>query len=240
MTPVPDKTIGQLAVECPHYIPVFEAHQLDYYQRGHRSLAQACQEAGLETAQVLRELEAQKPQPFLTDVDENSSLFDIVHFIVGRHHSYVRGQLERMEDLIQGVGGDGQAETQVSVLKRHFLGLDESLRRHLLEEEIEVFPRLVWIERNRLGKGMEDHGRDFREAIHHVLMDHHFMDRDFLELKKLVFHFRVLDPGSEFLEGFSKALDGLDQDNHRHIHLENNILLRKAVALGILKGPAAG
>lgn len=227
--------IGQIAVESPQFIPVFEKYGLDYYQKGNRTLEAACLDAGLEVDKVLQELQVQPPALVKDGVDEESPLSEIVHTIVNRHHAYVRGQLRRMEGLLDDLGwGEGEV-SHATILKKFFLSLDASLRHHLLEEETDVFPRIIWIER----KGAETEGtgeeRSFLTAIQHVLLDHRMVDREFAELKKLVFHFKALSPTSAQLAGFSKALDALDQDNHRHIHLENNVLLRKAVALGIIR-----
>src|SRR5581483_928302 len=142
-----NKTIGQMAVESPEFIPVFEKHSLDYYEKGDRTLAEACEAAGVETAQVHLELEDQKPVEMAERVDENSNLSEIVHYIVQRHHAYVRGQLERMEALLVKMSAHGSENSQAGILNKLFLRLDESLRHHLLEEEIDVFPRLLWFER---------------------------------------------------------------------------------------------
>jgi regulator of cell morphogenesis and NO signaling len=227
--------IGQLAVESPQFIPVFERYGLDYYQKGDRTLQEACLAAGLELSQIHQELQVQGPLPVNDKVDERSTLSEIVHTIVNRHHTYVREQLREIEGLLDGLGwGEGEV-SHAAILKKIFLRLDGSLRQHLLEEETDVFPRILWIERRGAGSDETEEERSFLSAIHHVLLDHRVMDREFAELKKLVFHFKALSPTSVKLADFSKALDALDQDNHRHIHLENNVLLRKAVALGIMR-----
>lgn len=233
----PEKTIGQMAVESPELIPIFEKLSLDYYQKGNQTLEEACQGAGVEAAKVRQELETQKSSVKNERVDESSSLSEIVHYIVQHHHRYVRGQLERMEGLLMTMGDDPGSSSHAGILKKLFFSLDEALRHHLLEEEIEVFPRLLWFERNGKKPGPVEEGADFLGSVYHILLDHRMMDKEFREMKKLVFHFKSLNPTDEKMEDFSKILEDLDLDNHQHIHLENNVLLRKASALGIIERP---
>jgi regulator of cell morphogenesis and NO signaling len=230
----PEKTIGQMAVESPHFIPVFEKYDLDFYQNGQMTLENACIDAGVGEGLVRQELALQKPREMPEKVDENSDLSQIVQHIVLRHHVFVRAQLEVMEELLMTLGKDEREVSQASLLKNLFLRLDESLRRHFLEEEIEVFPWLLWFEHQGGKPGPAREKKDVPGSIHHILLDHRMMDQEFREMKKLVYHFKALTPSSGEMVKFSNILDGLDEDNHLHIHLENNILLRKAMALGIL------
>jgi regulator of cell morphogenesis and NO signaling len=229
-----EKTIGQMAAESPQFIAVFEKFNLDYYQNGQRTLGNACIDAGVNEEKVRQVMGPPNGFPLKEKVDENSTLSEIINLIVLRHHGFVRAQLEVMESLLVNMGKDDREVSQASLLRTLFLTLDESLRHHLLEEEIEVFPWLLWSERQGGGPGKTQENKNFPKAIHHILLDHRMMDQEFREMKKLTFHFRASNPGSGEIVKFSNILDGLDEDNHLHIHLENNILLRKAAALGIL------
>ena len=52
------KSIGELALEIPHAIAVLERWQIDYCCHGQRSVAEACADAGVTTAELMREIAA--------------------------------------------------------------------------------------------------------------------------------------------------------------------------------------
>lgn len=234
-------TIGQIAVENRGAIPLFERLGLDYYRHGDRTLQQACRVAGQGYEEVLQEL-GKTPVELARSSEpswEEASLTEVVHFIVNQHHAFVRSQLGAMEKAFEDLDEGHDQPSQAAVLRELFLKLDVKLRDHLLQEETEVFPRLIWAERRTLsgdGPGaVEEADEELFSAVRHVLLYHRMMDEEFIQMKKVLYHFIHLSPGSDFLKRLGEVVEAMDHNNHRHIHLENNVLLRKAVRLGILR-----
>ncbi|HJT24582.1 MAG TPA: DUF542 domain-containing protein, partial [bacterium] len=56
------KTVGEIAVEFPASIPVFEELNIDYCCGGNRSLKDACSLAGIPVEKLAESLEKQKAQ----------------------------------------------------------------------------------------------------------------------------------------------------------------------------------
>src|SRR6185437_7253022 len=96
------RTVRELAIEVPNATRVFEKLGIDYCCGGTKSLSDACQHAHIALENVLSELEQgakteDSPRPDF----ENGSLGQLIEHIVGHHHSYVKQELPRIQQLLK-------------------------------------------------------------------------------------------------------------------------------------------
>ena len=93
------KKVGELAVEVPRAIPLFEGLGIDYCCGGNRSLEEACLSAGVKTEQVINTLEDAIAAAALGESPKDwnvEPLSELTSHIVNRHHGYVRTELARL------------------------------------------------------------------------------------------------------------------------------------------------
>lgn len=161
----------------------------------------------------------------------------IIHYIIHIHHVNTRFLLERMEKEIDRSIMQEHGHSGMQVVQKNFMEFAVKLEAHMREEEKEIFPFLIFAE-GVLKKGIElskvlPPSRAFQDSVRDVLFEHRFMDRGFEQMEKLVglFQQNGLQKGLDVIE---RAMKELEKDNQKHIHLENDFLLKKAALLGLM------
>lgn len=232
-----EKTVRELALENPSAAGVFEKLGIDYCCGGRQTLEQACRAAGVEAGKVVNALaaaqtsgEAKTPA---TDW-QSAPLAELIAHIRATHHEYTRQAIARLGPLFDKVcAAHGANHPELFNLRETFGKLGAELTTHLMKEELVLFPYV-----ERMEESVLQHEPilppPFGSLQNPVAMMEHEHDSAGDAL-------RILRTGSN---GFAPPPDGcasyqilyrslaeLEADLHRHIHLENNILFPRAIAL---------
>ncbi len=236
-----DQPVRQIAIEIPNAVSLFEKYGINYYLEGEKSLEQACVAGGIPFERVqleLREIESSQAAGYAQEPDwSRETMAAVIHYLLRVHHVKTRLMLDNIElalaQLTKGISGS----SKLDLVREMFLRVDKELRNHMLEEEKTVFPYLVYAERE-LAKGtavekIPQKEKSFSDSIRNILFEHRFMDKGFHEIEKLVLLFKE-DRTLASLEPLDKALNELKKDNQKHVHLENNILLKRTAQLGLM------
>lgn len=236
-----NQTTGQIAVEVKEAVPIFEKYRINYYREGNQTLLEACQAAGASLEQVESELNRLEPVPTEWYTQEpnwrQETMESLIHYIVRVHHVRTRVALDDIERALAKLSINEAEPSELGIVRTLLLKLDSELREHLREEEEQVFPYLIKAERAfKKGEPVEkitQKSEGFSNPIREVLFEHGMMDREFKEITKLLFLFKQAGDGGPF-EPVAEAFAELEKDNQKHIHLENNILLKRAAQQGLL------
>jgi len=117
-------------------------------------------------------------------------------------------------------------------LRETFQGLAQELTSHLMKEEMVLFRTLKgW--RSRSPEGAHPSGAVRHRANPVAMMEHeHDSAGNALRTLRATSHGYTVPPdGCTSFQALYKALAELEADLHQHIHLENNILFPRAIAL---------
>lgn len=232
-----NETLGALLSQYPAFRAVFEAHRLDYCCGGKQTLKDAAEAAGLDLDRLGRELiealEADTPVPARDWSRVNAE--ELCHYIVDRHHTFMRRQLPLVRSLFDDVRtAHGVTHGKLlDALRSVFDGLAMEIEMHLEKEEQILFPYIEQIERHLLvGAPMpEVHCGSVQNPIRQMEYEHDNAGAALAKMRNLSSDWQ---PPADACEKFKALYDGLAQlenDLHEHIHLENNILFPKAVKL---------
>lgn len=240
MTPNRDtlsnQTISEIAAHSLDAVRVFERLGIDYCCGGKRPVEAACKEFGLDSAAVISELDlamAGRP-PEETDWSK-APLHHLIGHIVGTHHDYLRLELprlsQRLEKVMRVYGGKDQAT--LAPLPALFGGLRSELEMHMRKEETVLFP---FIERTEaaVDAGLPAPAAPFGSVANPIAMMEHEHDSVGVALKSMraaTNDYAVPDYACVTYRSLLEGLRELEQDLHLHIHLENNILFPRAIAL---------
>lgn len=229
------QTVREIALEQPTSIRVFEQFGIDYCCGGRKPLTEACEANNLEIDTVLSALEAAAKTPRSEAVDwTKATLEDLSGHIVAAHHSYVKNELPRLAILAQKVvrrHGDTQAE--LPVIQAKLALLDEELAQHLAKEEAVLFPYVTKLER-ALTTGSSLPRGCFGTVANPIAMmtaEHDTAGTLIAEIRQLSNQFTTPLGACPTYHAFYDGLREFEQDLHQHIHLENNILFPRAIAL---------
>jgi regulator of cell morphogenesis and NO signaling len=229
------KTVREIALEQPTAIRVFEQFGIDYCCGGRKPLAEACAAGNLEIDSVIAALEEaeKRPGPEIENWAEKS-LEGLSSYIVAKHHAYVKRELPRLAQLAQKVvNRHGSTEPELPAIANTLMQLDEELTHHLAKEETVLFPYIAGLERS-VSTGTPRPHSCFGTVANPIAMmtqEHDAAGILTSEIRRLSGNFTTPEDACPTFHAFYDGLREFEQDLHQHIHLENNILFPRAIAL---------
>lgn len=230
LTLSPETTVGELVVQQPNRSRLFEELHIDYCCGGRKPLQQACEEKGLAWEDVLARLE-QLPAETPQDTHAAApalSLTGLIDHIVDEHHSCLRRELPRLEQMINKVARvHGDNDNRLTMLPRVFGAMHFELGDHMMKEENILFPAIRAME---AGHSLADACfGSVGQPIQVMLAEHDSAGQALEEMRRLTDGF---NPPAWACNTYRAMLDGLrelEADLHQHIHEENNILFPRAL-----------
>jgi regulator of cell morphogenesis and NO signaling len=233
-TDLANAKVGELARDYPASIRVFQRHGIDFCCGGKRTVADAAQRAQANAEALLADLYPAviAPGGTASGWDLPDSLADLGKLIVGRYHVALRRELPRlvaMANRVEQVHGAAMPET-LPALAAHVRELAAELDRHMIEEEDTVFPAIERLERAaRRGEPVEP--RDLAGVVAAREDEHTAAGERLATLRELSNRFTPPEWACNTFRGLYYGLSELERELHEHIHLENNVLFPRAMAL---------
>jgi len=225
-----DMHVSEVAAAAPATIKVFQQHGIDFCCGGHRAIAEACTEHGLDVDRVLAEL----VQSATGTTDERNwqqaPLEDLVTYIQGRFHQPLREELPRLSAMVDKVvirHGDHYPEMLLP-LQREFRRLMSELLDHMSKEDHMLFPAIVAIERGQAADG----GSWIAGPVEVMEHEHEQAGAALAAMRQVTADYQVPPDACPTFQGLFYGLEQLERDMHVHVHLENNILFPRALARG--------
>jgi len=222
----PQTTVAELAISHPAALSVFTRYNIDYCCGGHRTLDEACTRLGLNPEAIWREIEsAPVRESALPPRVEQWSASLLSDYIVENHHRYVRNAIPEIEALLEKVcNAHGDDSIELFNIQQDFLDLAEELLNHMEKEEMALFPAFKKID------GHSDHplAENLKTPI--SLMEHeHTIAGDLVKsIRNLSNGYTPPEFACPTFRITYQKLKEFDEDLMLHIHLENNILFRRA------------
>ena len=229
-----NKTIGEIVAEDFRTAAIFKKHGIDFCCRGGRTIEEACEKKKVMEQQLIDELSA-LPSGKGDNVDVTSWPLDLLaNYIVKIHHEYVREKtpmLLQFLDKLCKVHGDRHPELfEVNAL---FTESAHDLGEHFQKEERVLFPFIEKLaQAAQSGTPLEpSHFGTVENPIEMMKHDHTIEGDRFAKIAELT---NGSNPPADACNTYRVAfamLEEFENDLHRHIHLENNVLFPKAIAL---------
>ncbi|HKB81430.1 MAG TPA: iron-sulfur cluster repair di-iron protein [Thermoanaerobaculia bacterium] len=222
-------TVAELAVAMPQAIPVLERLKIDYCCKGRQPIEQACSRAGITTDQLLSLIEGE-PAAGETRSWDDAPLQEIVAFILRTHHAYTRATLDTLQQLAAKVATrHGPHHPELVRVQRLVAQLQDDLMPHMMKEEQILFPYFDQLEPS--GGGSASPFGTVRNPIRMMMMEHEAAGELVAEIRAATNDFALPADACTSFTAFYKMLAALEDDLHRHIHLENNVLFPRAIAM---------
>jgi len=230
------QTVGELAAQCPGATREFERMGIDYCCGGTRTLGEACAEAKISVDEALSRLQQGLASSQAKDERnwQAASLTELIAHINGTHHVFVRSECPRIEALAaKVVSAHGQNHSELLQLQEIFGDLAGELAVHLMKEEQVLFPYVLRMEEATFA-GETAPPAMFGSVVNPVrmMMQEHDGAGDTLrKLRSITNDYKVPADACASYTSLYEALQGFEADLHQHIHLENNVLFPRAVAM---------
>ena len=231
-----EKTVREIAVENPATIRIFESLGIDYCCGGRLSLSEACSRANADLTRVTELLEAAgRGDETAGSVDWNRKpLAEVIAHIVNTHHAFVRNAIPRIQPLAaRVVAKHGPNHPELPQIESLFEALAHELLSHLMKEEQILFPYIANMERaSATGGGVPAScfGTVTR-PIANMVAEHEDAGAILAQIRELSNGFAAPSGACPSYLNLYMSLEEFEADLHQHIHIENNILFPRAVAM---------
>ncbi len=235
MNPITENTtLAELVTRNFHAASVFEKYGLDFCCNGKRAISDACREQGINIDSVFSdlaqvEITTDKGQKF--DAWELDFLID---YIINNHHEYVKNSLPVIYAHTQKIASvHGERHPELFRITALFEKIKTDFEQHLTKEENILFPSIKrLVEWKRGGKKIPKSFKGSSQSPIRVLeIEHQNAGDELYEMRTMSNNFTPPDDGCTTYTATYKELDEFEKDLHQHVHLENNILHPKALAL---------
>jgi regulator of cell morphogenesis and NO signaling len=213
-------TLAELTVAHPAAARVFYANRLDFCCGGRRSFADACQERGLDANAILREIKEADALTGPAARWDLAPLPAVVDHIVNRYHRRLRASLPHLVDMARTVetrhGDRVSCPVGLTTLLEH---VQRSIFEHLEKEEAILFPVIVYRT-----------GAPVAAPVSMMEKEHEHHKGDLMRIRALTADLTPPAEACTTWRALYTGLQQLEQELMEHIHLENNVLFRRALA----------
>jgi regulator of cell morphogenesis and NO signaling len=216
-------SLGDLARAQPSATRVFLRHKLDFCCGGRRSLAEACELAGLDPVAIAAELEQEAQRGDSTPRWEQRPQTELADHIESYYHAGLRRDLPPLIEAARKVERVHAAKPAVpaglcDVLTEFF----DDMQQHMRKEEMILFPM---IRRGARGEAVYMPVR-MMESEH----DEHAVK--LARIRELTGDLVTPPHACATWRALYNGLLAVEADLMQHIHLENNILFSRATREG--------
>lgn len=230
-----EATIGDLVTNDFRKAEVFKKFGLDFCCGGKKTLTKACKEKGLDVVQIEKELKAIEETPSTSSNDYNNwELGFLADYILNTHHKYVVNAIPVILEYTQKVARvHGERHPEAIQIAKEFQIVADELTSHMVKEEKMLFPFIKKLaEAQKNGTSVETSGfGTIKNPINMMEMEHEEVGNVMENINKLSNGYTPPDDACTTYRLSYAKLKEFEDDLHQHIHLENNILFPKAIAL---------
>lgn len=226
-------TVGQLVAQRPARACLFEQLGIDYCCGGKSSLTDVCLKKNLNVEEVLDKLvslEAKDNQANEVNWNEES-LARLIDHIIGTFHQPLRQELTRIKqsaEKVARVHGDNHPE-MIRVLEI-FNRFKAQLELHMQKEEMVLFPGIKAMEATGTPQ-IFGCGGGIEHPIDVMTQEHDEAGEDLDAMRRLTNEYSPPQDACGTFKVLLWSLAQIESEMHQHVHLENNILFPRALAL---------
>ena len=229
------QTIGELVAQDSRAAQVFERYGIDFCCGGQVALSEACRLQGIEVAQLLRELHQAASQPI--DRSQNYAAWELpflADYIVNTHHAYLKENTANIAAYARKIAEvHGAQHPEVIEIAVIFDMIATDLTLHLREEEEVLFPAIRKIDALIKAGAAPDSGdlTTLRAILKTLAHEHDEIGAAIHAIRRLANNYAIPFGVCNTFTVTYRKLEEFEDDLHKHVHLENNILFLKAAAL---------
>ena len=216
---------------------VFRKYDIDFCCGGKWALDIACISKGVDTDTVLKELKkitSQTPLNAVMDFDDWDLDF-LSDYIYNIHHRYLKRSLPEIQAYIKTfLDGHRKKYPELEELEVIFAKFMKDIPPHMTQEEEILFPYIrqifyAWKNRESYARLLV---RTLRKPVEEVMQKDHQTTGALLHRMREITNDYTPPPNACLSHKVTFAkLKELDTELVQHIHLENNILFPKAIAM---------
>ena len=230
-----NQIIGELVAQDYRTASVFKKYGIDFCCQGNRTIQDATESKHIEVDRVLNDLNDVSKEQGNGATDYNSWPLDLLaDYIEKKHHRYVETKILEIKPFLDKICNvHGGRHPELFEIQQQFNTSAGELAAHMKKEEFILFPFVRKMEKAKQ-EGSKVSAPQFGTVENPVqmMMHEHATEGDrFSKIEGLSNHYTPPDDACNTYRVTYALLKEFEQDLHLHIHLENNILFPKAIAM---------
>jgi regulator of cell morphogenesis and NO signaling len=229
-----EKTLAEIVTDNIKAAVIFEEFGLDFCCKGNRGLSDACTDKNIDVQKVVNELTNLSRNGNGKENPDNWTLDFLVDYIINNHHQYVRRMIPVISlhtDKVASVHGKNHPETlKIADL---FLEVREELESHMMKEERILFPYI-----KIMVQSQQDNSQltpppfgSIQNPIRMMESEHTSAGDALSQIRELSKNYTHPEDACNTFKALYSELKEFEEDLHKHIHLENNILFPKSIEI---------
>lgn len=231
----PDRTVGSIVAEDYRAAAVFTRYGIDFCCKGGRTVHDVCEKKRIDQGQLAEAIAAVLARDAKSGDDvlqwPLATLADHVETV---HHRYVeeRGPVIQ-QYLAKLCKVHGERHPELFAIAGEFNACVGAMAQHMKKEELVLFPFVRRLEQSQhAGTPVPQPSFGSVENPVHMMMDDHLEEGErFERMGALSNGFTPPADGCATYSAAYSMLKDFEKDLHLHIHLENNIMFPRAIAL---------
>lgn len=222
-------TIGEIVAEDYRAAAIFKRAGIDFCCGGNKSMEMACREKNIDLERLSSDLDELKLIQISPQFDyKNWDPGFLCDYIVNTHHRYVSKTLPELDYYTQKIASvHGEHHPELVEVAGLFKEINRELLQHLKNEEEILFPAIKAV----LKGGDESAKPTIVSEITRMSGEHEFAGGAMDNINVLTGGYRLPEDACNTYRVALKMLEAFEDDLHTHVHLENNILYPKALAM---------
>jgi regulator of cell morphogenesis and NO signaling len=230
-----NETLGELVTKDFKKALIFKKYGLDFCCGGKKTVKEACAEKNLDVTIIEQELQQLDKNPKQNSLPYDKwSLDFLIDHIVNTHHLYVNTTIADMYYYAKKVMSvHGNAHPELLQIEQLTKSVKEELLEHMVKEEQILFPYIKSLVTSEL-TGQPVCHQSFGTVKNPIKMmetEHETVGESLAQIRKLTNNYSLPADACSSYNLLYKMLEDFEGDLQVHIHLENNILFPKAIAL---------
>ena len=228
-------TIGDFVAHDFRTAAIFTKYGIDFCCKGQRTIEEVCTKKNINEANLLNDLNAVLSTKDDSRIDFNSWPLDVlIDYIEKTHHRFVEEKtpiLLQFLDKLCSVHGSNHPE--LFEITKLFKGSADELAPHIKKEELILFPfikKMMNATKSHDSIGKPNFGT-VKNPISTMMEEHDNEGERFRTIASLTNNYTPPEDACDTYRVTFAMLEEFEQDLHKHIHLESNILFPKAKAL---------
>ncbi|NRT15916.1 regulator of cell morphogenesis and NO signaling [Flavobacterium sp. 28A] len=228
-------TIGEYVAKDFRTAALFSKYGIDFCCKGNRTVDEVCEKKAVQPADLQIEIDAILNTKSDSGIDFNAWPLDLLaDYIEKTHHRYVE---EKTPTLLQFLDKlckvHGASHPELFEINELFKGCAGELAQHMKKEELMLFPFIKKMVTASISDELiaQPHFGTVKNPIAMMMAEHEAEGDRFAKIVELTNNYTPPADACNTYKVTFAMLQEFEQDLHKHIHLENNILFPKAVAL---------
>ena len=228
--------VKEIVNQHPSAIRLFDRLGIDYCCGGGRSIEAACAAASLKADSVLEQVSqcVAMESPGESKDFQTMPLAELTQYIVEQHHAFTREELPRLLTMAQKLASKhGDRYPQAKEIERLIFELWTEMNSHMMKEEQLLFPYIDDLARAAAAGEVaaDPFFGTIACPIGAMEEEHEAAGALIAQLAKATDGYTPAVGACMTHRGLYFGLAEFERDLHMHVHLENNVLFPRALAL---------